>query len=137
VGTTTVKDSVGTADGALAGNGADYDGSGQLLFPGGTSSAAAEADIAGYVDLPNHIINVLTNISIETWVTWQGAGSWQRIFDFGTSAGGENISDGNGNYCSFRPKDPTIWVCHQRPADGAEHVQATSGAPLKQRLRSA
>jgi hypothetical protein len=131
-GTTTVKDSVGTADGVLAGNGADYDGSGQLLLPGGTSSSDPAATIAGYVDLPNHIINVLTNISLETWVTWQGAGSWQRVFDLGTSAGGENISDGNGNYLFLSPQGPDdIRFAIRDPADGAEHVQATSGAPLE------
>ena len=132
VGTTTVKDSVGTANGVLAGNGAAYDGSGQIHLPGGTSSASTPDIIAGYVDLPNHIINVLTNISIETWVTWEGAGSWQRIFDFGTSAGGEDISDGNGNYLFLSPQGPdNIRFAIRDPADGAEHVQATAGALLE------
>jgi hypothetical protein len=97
---TTVKDSVGTADGVLKGTGGAFDGNGNLVLPGGGLSSDAANVIAGYVDLPNHIINVLTNATFEAWVTYNGgSGSlWQRIFDFGTSATGEDVSSGNGDY---------------------------------------
>jgi hypothetical protein len=131
VGSTVAKDSVGTADGVIKGVGAAFDGKGQLSLPGGNNSDADPSVIAGYVDLPNHIINVLTNLSIETWVTWQGSGSWQRIFDFGTSAGGEDISSGNGGYLflttagsvnmRFSPRDPIT---------ASEPAPLTAAAPL-------
>lgn len=100
---TTVEDLVGNADGTVKGNGAYFDGAGRLSLPGGTASDAVPEAISGYVDLPNHIINVLNSVSIESWVVWEGTdGAWQRIFDLGTSAGGEDIVNGNGNSCSSR-----------------------------------
>jgi hypothetical protein len=76
---TTVADSVGTANGIVANaTGTDFNGTGQLVLTGTTST---------YVDLPNGLVSGLTSVSIEGWVTWQGAAdsSWQRIFDFGRS----------------------------------------------------
>jgi hypothetical protein len=132
VGTTNVDDSVGTADGVLAGNGAGFDGSGQLNLPGGTGSGAPAEELAGYVDLPNGIISQLTNMTVEAWVTWQGAGLWQRVFDFGTSAGGENISDGNGNYLFLTTMGPAyIRFAVRDPAAQVENVQATASAMLE------
>jgi hypothetical protein len=132
VGSTTVDDSVGTADGVVKGLGAAFDGAGRLSLPGGGSSAAAPDVIAGYVDLPNHIINPLVNVSIETWVTWQTSGSaWQRIFDFGTSAGGEDVSNGNGNYLFMSPQgDANLRFAVRDPRTGGEPTQCTSTAPL-------
>ncbi len=132
----TVKDSVGSADGVLKGNGIAFDGSGQLYLNGGSSSSAAAADISGYVDLPNHIINVLTNVTFETWVQWDASGSsWQRIFDFGTSAGGEDISDGNGGYLFLSPQgDANIRFAVRDPATGTEPNICTASAPLEMGL---
>ena len=80
-GSTTVKDSVGTADGALVGTG-DFTGDGKLNLTG----------VDGYVDLPNGIISSLTNATFETWITWNSARTWERIFDLGSSTGGEDVS---------------------------------------------
>jgi hypothetical protein len=102
-----------------------------LSLPGGTSSNADPADIAGYVDLPNNIINVLTDLSIEAWITWDGSGSWQRIFDFGVSAGGEDISTGNGSYLFLSPQGPDALRFSVRdPETGAEPAPLTSATPL-------
>ena len=133
-GTTTVDDSVGTADGVVKGLGADFDGAGQLILPGGGSSAAAADVISGYVDLPNHIINVLANASFEAWVTWDGtASAWQRIFDFGTSSGGEDVSNGNGNYLFMSPQgDANLRFAARDPRTGGEPTQLTASAPLTQ-----
>jgi hypothetical protein len=130
-GTTTVKDSAGTADGLVKGNGADFTGTGQIVLPGGGGSADAPEVIAGYVDLPNHIVNVLVNPTFETWVTWNGSGSWQRIFDFGTSDGGEDISNGNGNYFFLSPAgNVNLRFAVRDPRTGGEPSQSTSAAPL-------
>lgn len=129
---TTVADSVGTANGEIKGTSAFFDGAGKLVLPGGTTSAATPEEIAGYVDLPNHLINVLTNLTIETWVTWDGQGSWQRIFDLGTSAGGEDISDGNGNYLFLSPAgDVNLRFAVREPVTGTEPTQLTSTTPLE------
>jgi hypothetical protein len=52
-------------------------GEGTLVLPGTTSN--------DYVNLPNGIISVLDDATIEAWVTWNGGNNWQRIFDFGSS----------------------------------------------------
>jgi hypothetical protein len=128
-GSTTVKDLVGTADGEIKGTGAAFDGAGQLTLPGGTASAADP--VAGYVDLPNRLISPLKDLSIEAWVTWQGSGAWQRIFDFGTSAGGEDIVDGNGNYLFLSPAGGTnLRFSVRDPVTGTEPAPLTATRPL-------
>jgi len=130
-GSTTVKDSVGNADGTIVGTGAVFDGNGQLVLPGGTSSSADPSVIAAYVDLPNHIINVLTNATFEAWVTWQGSGPWQRIFDFGTSLSGEDVSTGNGNYIFLTPQgDVNLHYSARDPVTGAEPAPLNGPGPM-------
>jgi hypothetical protein len=76
---TRVTDSVGTAHGTVIN--AQLSGTGTLVVAGGSSDQ--------YVDLPNGIVKSLTNATFEAWVTWNGGGAWQRIFDFGDSTGVE------------------------------------------------
>ena len=127
---------MGNADGVLKGEGAAFDGNGQLSLPGGTTSAADPA--AGYVDLPNGIISPLVNVSFEAWVTWAGpASAWQRIFDFGTSAGGEDVVDGNGAYFFLSPAgDANLRFAVRDPRTGGEPTQLTASAPLPRAPRS-
>jgi len=130
-GSTTVRDAVGGADGVLRGAGATFSGAGTLSLPGGGISTAPPETIAGYVDLPNGLISPLVNASFEAWVTWQGAGAWQRIFDFGTSAAGEDLSTGQGNYLFLSPAGPSnLRFAVRDPRTGAEPTQLTSTAPL-------
>jgi len=73
-GTGTVAvDDVGDADGTVMN--ATLDGSATLTLAGGTSNQ--------YVDLPDGMISVLTDATFEVWLSWQGGGGWQRVFDFG------------------------------------------------------
>lgn len=74
---TVVKDDAADADGTVMN--AALDGTSSLTLAGGTSNQ--------YVELPDGIISALTDATFEAWVTWQGGGSWQRIFDFGNSSG--------------------------------------------------
>lgn len=79
-----VTDSVGGANGEAFG-GFTFE-SGNLVLDGAEGS---------YVDLPNGLVTALgTNATIEMWITYAGGPSWARVFDFGTSTGGEDISDG-------------------------------------------
>lgn len=98
-GAVTIADSVGGADATLVDvTGGSSFGGGQLTLgnDGGQSSNSGAGD---YVDLPNGIVSDLvgddgsTQFSIEAWFTWTGAGDWQRIWDLGTSVGGEDVSD--------------------------------------------
>jgi len=71
-----VVDSVQGSNGALVG--AVY----------GTDDAAGAVLLAGkdsdqYVDLPNHLLDGLTDVTLEAWVSWAGGAIWQRVFDFG------------------------------------------------------
>jgi hypothetical protein len=43
-----------------------------------------------YVDLPDQLVSSLTDATFEAWLTWNGGVVWQRIFDFGSSEGGED-----------------------------------------------
>jgi hypothetical protein len=91
-GSTTVKDSVGTADGTLNGTGSFTNG--QLNLPG----------TDGYVSLPGPIVSTLTNITLEAWVTWNGNRAWERIFDFGSNTGGPGQQGTGDTYLFLTPQ---------------------------------
>jgi hypothetical protein len=68
---------------------AAFTGNGELKMLGFPNGSGA------YVALPSGLISCLSEVSIETWVTWTpgnvslgyGSGGWQRIFDFGNQSG--------------------------------------------------
>jgi hypothetical protein len=70
-----VTDSVGTANGTVFGT--RLNGDGTLVLAGGNSDQ--------FVDLPDGIVRSLHDATFEAWVEWNGCGTWQRIFDFGSS----------------------------------------------------
>jgi hypothetical protein len=74
-------DSKGAAHGQVVGT--KLDGSGSLPLAGERSGQ--------YVNLPNGMVSGLRNATFEAWLTWQGGGAWQRIFDFGNSSQGEDM----------------------------------------------
>ena len=79
----------------------------------GEGEAAGTVLLAGkdsnqYVDLPNHLLDGLKDVTLEAWVIWAGGGAWQRIFDFGED---ETGVDGSRNgvprsyiFLSFNPR---------------------------------
>ncbi len=100
------SDSIGGADGVPYGDVIFQDGEAVLNNPAPPASNANDPfpDPAlpdklppgAYIDLPNGIISALGDqATFEAWITWYGpdTSSWQRIFDFGTSNGGENFSN--------------------------------------------
>ena len=108
-GSLVVEDTAGDADGTVIGN-ATFTGDGELSLPGGASTSLD----AGYVDLPNGMISALPDsVTIESWVTWNGGGTWQRVWDFGNNVNGEG-QQGTG--------DSTFFLTPQ--AGGANVVRA-------------
>lgn len=102
-GATTITDSVGGANGtihpAAEGPNTITFADGQAIFPGGASYVNG-----AYIDLPDYLISGRQNLSIETWVTWNGptdALPWQRIFDFGSSSKGDNPHNPGDGTSSF------------------------------------
>jgi hypothetical protein len=117
----TTNDSVGTAHGVLV------DRTGIATYTGGSLNLTANAGNSGqdfnnpatvgaFVDLPNNIFTdavldatgtgVLGQISLEMWFTVQEHKTWAEAFVFGTSSGGEGISDNGDNqsYVAFIPR---------------------------------
>ena len=77
-----VPDLVGDDDGEIVG--------GALL----ADTGALELDgVDDFVNLPNDILGNATRVSLVAWVTWHGGPCWQRIFDLGRSAAGEDLAD--------------------------------------------
>ncbi len=61
---------------------------------------------AAYVNLPNFLISELTNVTLETWVSWNGGKAWQRILDFGESDAQpdpEDVSKSGKTYLFLTP----------------------------------
>ena len=98
----TIPDVVGGADATLinaTGAATIADGQATMGNDGSQSSGGGTGD---YVDLPNGLLSPLTQMTLECWTTWDGNPAiWQRVFDMGTSNGGEDSSSGG---------DQTTWL---------------------------
>ena len=73
-----------------------------------SGSGALELATGGadqYAELPSGIVSSLTSVSIEAWFVYETTGSWQRVFDFGSTAEGVAGTPGTGQtYLFFTPK---------------------------------
>jgi hypothetical protein len=69
-----------------------------VSLPGNGTLPLAGARSGQYVDLPNGIVSGLSEATFEAWLTWNGGGAWQRIFDFGSSTGGEDMPASGSTY---------------------------------------
>jgi hypothetical protein len=119
---TAVMDSKGTAHGTALGTGVALSGSGTLVLAGG---GTATADPKQYVDLPDDLLSGLSNATFEAWVTWgTTTTSWQRIFDFGTTA-----TNSTGSYVFLTPRATSGGACRAAITPlGATGELATGGA---------
>lgn len=111
----TIPDIVGDADATLfnlTGNAVFADGQ-LVLGNDGSQNSAGGGDgtpNGDYVELPNGIISPLTQMTIECWTTWDGTDAiWQRIYDMGTSNGGEGLSTA-GDQTTWFMICPNNWV---------------------------
>lgn len=88
-------DVVSGADGIISnGSGTAVVADGQLTT-GNPSGTRSDDPNGVYVDLPNGIISALGSATVESWVTYDddALSIWSRVWTFGTSNGGEGISD--------------------------------------------
>jgi hypothetical protein len=92
----TVTDSIGTAHGTAV----------NTTVSGGTVVLASTTPDQ-YVDLPNGILSSLVDATLEIWVTWGGGANWQRLFDLGSSSGGEGVRQNGVSFLFFTPKGTT------------------------------
>lgn len=67
-----VIDSIGGQSGTLV-NGAELDGAGHVVLDGDND----------FVNLPSGLISGLGSATLFGWLSWNGGGCWQRVFDFG------------------------------------------------------
>jgi len=76
-------------------DGSSFSGTGTLNLAG----------TSGCVTLPPRLLSVLSNFTVEAWVTWNGpaTSAWQRVFDFGFSDRGTNADGIGTNYIIFTP----------------------------------
>lgn len=89
---TIYYDLVSNAPAVIRGNGATNTGR-AVRIPGGTTGNVPMNSMSAYIDLPNGIISVHTNITIEVWAVLLSARNWARIFDFGRTV---QAGDGYG-----------------------------------------
>jgi hypothetical protein len=106
----TIPDVVGGADATLINNnGAAVIADGQVTT--GNTGESSGGGTGAYIDLGNGLISRLTQMTLEVWTTWgDNTQTWARVYDFGTSDGGEDASSGvTGNsgaaYFTFFPKN--------------------------------
>jgi len=80
--TTDASDSVGTANGVL-------------MQDAVVSNGTVVLDGNAFVQLPANFVTNLTDLTFEFWLTWNGGGEWQHIFDFGDNDGANGSGFGN------------------------------------------
>lgn len=98
----TTRDSVGTANGTLAGN-ASVSG-GQLIIPNTTAAAPA----TNYLQLPAGIVTNDVAVTVEAWVTIKpNQYIWANLFDFGNQDA-EGASEYDIHTCVHSGDDSTI-----------------------------
>jgi len=124
----TVEDSVGGQHGTLVNHtGSAHFAGGQVVL-GNDGSQTSGANNGDYIDLPNGLISSLGNqATLEIWTTWSGPGSlfWQRIFDFGTSDGGEGVSGSttNSSYIYLSPASDDRGELTFGHRNGVQHIE--------------
>jgi Concanavalin A-like lectin/glucanases superfamily len=101
------SDSAGNADGAVVGTSLAGDG-----------TVAMDGESRQYIDLPNGIVSSLSDLTVVTWMRWDGGAAYQRIFDFGVTSDGEGLGDAGRSYVAVMPA--TGFEDQAKPGLGAE-----------------
>lgn len=112
---------------------------GQLI--NGTLAGNGVLDLAGndteqYLDLPNGIVSGLNDATFEAWLSWRGGDPWQRIFEFGITSGGEDLSGDGVSYLFLTPMSSLVNGSTLRAAYSVSgyredtHVDAPTALPV-------
>ena len=112
---TTLTDSIGTSNGTLSGTTLS---SGTAVLGGGTSGP--------YLDFPNHVLNVLTNATVEVWLTYGGGAAWQRVFDFGDSGSEGNQGTGDSYWFMTPNNGSAARLAYKRSGVAEVNITAPS-----------
>jgi hypothetical protein len=121
---TVAKDSIGGADGEIKPGGA-LNGAGLLTLDG----------IAGYVNLPNHLISVLGDATFVAWSTFKGGSGYERIFDFGIGVGEDDTSGQGQSYVAVAPFGGTSRLLMLAKQDSShDEIQITTAANISDKL---
>jgi glucose/arabinose dehydrogenase len=115
---TAFTDSIGGAVMVVRGQGAAHSSNGAgIRLPGGTTGNVVPANVAGYLDLPNHLITrrntptPCTAVTIEIWATQVSGQNWQRLFDIGRL---EIAGDGLGEWTNTSSNAPGSFFARDR-----------------------
>lgn len=111
-----VDDTAGTNHGVVSGTPTYVPG------PHGTSNTAIQMSGDDFVQLPSAIAQS-SDITVTTWVKWDGGDAWQRIFDFG------NDTD---SYMFLTPSsaENTLRFAITETSNGGEQVLETDPLPV-------
>lgn len=116
-------DIVNGADGEIVGGALDTEGG--VRLDGGAA--------ATHVQLPGGLLSALGSATIELFITWRGERVWERIFDFGNSAiGDEGAAQGTSFWSlTARSEDETLQTrLNFTPAPWDSANDARVDAPL-------
>jgi len=96
---TTATDSVAGENGTVM----------NTTLAGDGTVVLAGIDSVQYVDLPNGIVSSLgPSATVEAWASWTGVGgTWQRVFDFGSSDQPEDTQGNGATYLFVTPNNGT------------------------------
>lgn len=135
-----LTDSAGGLDGTLLDPGAASArfSEGQLDLTGNRGEPSSQPGEDAYVDLPNGLISRIgDNVSFELWATSGERALWARLFEFGSSGGGEGNAaawseDGIRHHLLLSPVDETgqlvACLCKNRP--GGQQTKLRSHLPV-------
>ena len=109
----------------ISGNGIDASANGSPAYAQGyVNSKSVDLNANNYLSLPNEAVNH-ADITVATWVYWNGGGNWQRIFDFGNNT---------TQYMFLSPSSGsnTLRFAITTNSNGGEQVIETSQLPSNQ-----
>jgi hypothetical protein len=118
---TTATDSIGGADGLVM----------NTTLAGDGTVVLAGIDSLQYVDLPNGIVSSLgPSATVEAWVSWTGVGgTWQRVFDFGSSDQPEDTQGNGATYLFVTPNNGATTFARTALSNGAVATEKFVEAP--------
>lgn len=120
---TTATDSVGGANGLVV----------NTTLAGDGTVVLAGTDSLQYVDLPNGIVSSLgPSATVEAWVSWTGVGgTWQRVFDFGSSDQPEDTQGNGVTYFFVTPNNGTSTFARTALSNAAVAAEKLVEAPAQ------